>query len=392
MTLVTPVYSASDPAHPLVCGFRHASGTILYNADVTLTSVTLGGSSGSADPTPFTVGMAFDPLDGSGSYPADALVSDPLSAAGSASYWVAGAGPDHVGTLNTCTEECTFTPIVEINDTARAAAGTCAEYANVEWCPDFIETDARRRIPLSSTCEAGSGTFSLVPMKTYNKDGDSSITAIFRPVMTTGSGRLTAAAWITQARAVQAEGQSIAVIKANRDYHIGSTDMLDNPSLVSRAVPSTVTSFPLSSVAGNAPFIVQEAPRTMPLDLQVALTWTCGSYQSNEERNTDPGFTFRLSDVGCSVAWPQVFTMRVYPALAPTRVEFSLYGSMTDVHTAPITMVGNERRFRLQEGDLSLAGALLSWGGSGAVVRMDSVTWAGASLCTGGTYTLPAEE
>lgn len=144
MDRIRTVRSAIDPMHPPVCGFLHDPGPVMFDTDVHLRVVALRGEEGEAVPASGRIAVVFDPLAGTDVYPSDALVSLPLTVSGDASYWVTVAAGDQLGTLDTCTEDCSFTPIVEIDDPARAAAGACADYANLQWCPDFVLTGALR--------------------------------------------------------------------------------------------------------------------------------------------------------------------------------------------------------------------------------------------------------
>jgi hypothetical protein len=224
-----------------------------------------------------------------------------------------------------------------------------------------------------------------------DKDHDGSYTMIQRAVQTSGTGTLTNAAWITYAKATQAQGQALRAIRVNRPYRIGADDLLETPSLVSVGVPTAGMSYPVGMLSGAAPFVVQEAPGTTPASFSATLSWTCGTPTPAETVLAEPGFTFTLPSLGCPLTWPQKFVVRPEPVLAPTELVFSIYGAMTDQVAVPLQVVGQSRTFDYTYGDVHLAGELLAWGSNGATLRLDNIAFRGVSACQAGTYNLPPE-
>lgn len=328
----------------------------------------------------------------------DPLTLD-LTPGGTDGAWSAGFQDSlgNMGSIDALLLDQGFHPDVEVLDSSRAAStsaslGECDAYSPDLWlCVDVEHNEGSRRVPVESDCAAGSGTFQLVPRELADHDGDGALAGVYRAIQKSGSGVLTDAAWIQSASVVSSPGGTVRVIRANRPFHFGADDALVDASIVSRKVTTTGATFLSGDVSGGAPWVVSELPGSTQANFEVSLTWTCGSYTAAEEVTPEQGYTLTVAQLGCAASWPQKFVVRPVPTLAPTALQITTYGSIGTPVYFPLTSVNGERRFAGHAYPVDVSGALLSWSANGATVRLDSVSFGGASACSTGTYTLSPE-
>ncbi len=256
---------------------------------------------------------------------------------------------------------------------------------------DWTNNSAGRKVPASAECLSGSGSFFLAPVDLYDQDGDGSFAAVHRPIMLSGSGTLTNAAWITSIELTDPLPVGLRVIRANHPFTFDDGDHLNAPGVVGIALSGSQQQFATGVISGLPAFVADEVPATADMDAQVDMTWQCSSTTPLEEVFLDAGYTFSLGDIGCSTSPVQKFTIRPVPALAPKYLAVELYGDIWSRQIAYLRLHGNEQRFNVRRGPLHVKGALLSMGPNGAQLRLDQIEWNGSSVCSTGTYTLPVE-
>ena len=385
-----------------VCTFAHAGslGTAYDLSDKELVGLQVKGLDSSPLPS-YDVRVVVDLCDPSFNdscdYPNEYnLYSDDLSAASASGGWLAD-GSGKLGNLNSKPRELRDSTHVEIRDTTRAAAApnTCGYYtsdsdAEVQACFDWSYT-SRRMAPVNSTCSAGSGEFQLVPRRRVNKDNDSSSSLSLVPVQISGSGTMTSAAWINQIHIVEDQGATLRVVKLNKSYAFSSSDHLVAP-LDTVALMSSTTTFANGVLTGGAPFVVEEVPNSTTNDFRVDMTWTCDTLGDTEVVSPPQGYTFSLSDLGCYGSWPQKITIRPVPYGDAQSMQVELYGMVWGDLNPKLVENDGERDFSFSRSGLQVSGALLSYDGQGASIRLDSASYLGVNLCSTGTYSINPEE
>lgn len=312
-----------------------------------------------------------------------AMVAIDPPASGTTRRWSAPAGEIEMGAIIRAGEEAT-TP------------GYCfAKYDETEVCiteSDFVNAD--RRVPISTTCSAGSGSFRLLPVHTKDRDHDGAKTIIFRALQKSGTGSLTAAAWITAITPTQTRGRPLRAIKAGASYRLSTSDALQNPTLVSSPLSLTsTTQFNAGIIGGNVPFVSEEVPTNTYLDWTVDLTWECAAPNEFEDVAPPQGYTFSLATLGCPGGYPQKFVLRPNAANSPTWMSIALYGAVSDPDWVPLTGTNDGYAFTWSKAGLVVEGRIISLNAqTGAEVAIDSVTWGSAAVCDADTYTFPPEE
>jgi hypothetical protein len=324
----------------------------------------------------------------------DSLHSDSVQASQvGAGDWTASGGT--TGEEAVCTPDCDYSFVVEIRDEYTAADNECAvRYPpDVEVCVDWFNASSRRRVQSDTSCSDGSGRFRLVPAWARNRDLDGNKSVVWRPIMISGTGTMTAAAWITSATPVVDQGLDLRIIKSGQDFAFDTNDQLLDPVAMSVLLPGNGASFQPGVLGGLAPFVITEAPSSTSADLQVDLSWTCAA--AGQDAVTPPqGYVFYLPDIGCNLPIPQKFVIRPVTSDPTARDHMTVeyYGLDADRVYLPLTASqAGGYRFRIDRHGLEVKGRLVSASvQNGAVLDIDSVSITGTSMCTPGTYTIPA--
>jgi hypothetical protein len=358
-------------------------------------SFSIKGSGASAFPGTYPVRLVQGLwISGSPGYPSeDNLASADDVAVGGSGYWTADFDASETGSIQ-AGSGTNWKPIVNIQDTARADADSCLDYQTVHFCPVLVDTTARRMIPPNSTCAAGSGTFKLLPRRLIDHDEDGSMAVVFDPIMMSGTGEMTGAAWIRSARMVSGGGLGMRVLKTNRPFVVDALDQLTDAAVISRAVTGTTTTFLSGVISGVPPFFMPDTSGTQPMNPKVELAWDCSMPLPADEFNAALGFSFDLGDLGCGSQWTQRFTARPVPTLAPDKLVLEPYGAAANHRTLALEpAVGGGYKFNQIVGGLLMKGRVNSFDANqGMSVTIDKVQYAGASMCTPGTYLLQPED
>ncbi len=297
-----------------------------------------------------------------------------------------------IGNLNTCFPDCEWERlVVETQDEARAEDDDCADYVpTLEVCLHYTERSANRSAPMKSSCVPGHGSFTLVPRRILNKDGDSDFSVILSPMQILGTGRLTGAAWITSIDLVMDGEQTLRVLKPNVLFQFDSRDQLVDKTLNS-IVLSETNHWPEGVISGGAPIVGEELPGETQAGFFADLAWTCGTVSLEEERHPSQGYIVDSEALGCFNPIKQLFTVRPVPSLAPTKLIWERYGHVEDRETTPLTSELVGHFFDVRLGDFRLRGHLSTYDAKGATLVIDEASSHGVAFCAPGRYFLPAE-
>lgn len=361
----------------------------------TLTSVSVAGVNNSPVPGG-DVRLIGQTDDGSPQYP-DA--NNLRTANGESATANTGIGWDFdtsfLGNMNSCYPTCDWVEVVlEIQDQTRADSATCSDYIptvpSVEVCMEWEYATAARSAPINSQCEAGSGTFRLIPRKFIDNDGDDNWSAIMIPVQTSGTGKLTGHAWITSATINEDQGQTLRILKPVPGFRFASNDQLVTPNAVSLPLNATNTWIP-GVISGNAPVVGIEMPKATTAEFEVDLAWECGTLAIPQERTPPQGYIVDPDAIGCIGDMPQQFTIRPVPALAPTKLIVERYGYSDERHAVDLSSSNGSYTFNHKRGEFHFKGSLSSLTANGATLDLTKAEVDGTTLCTSGTYNLLPE-
>lgn len=309
------------------------------------------------------------------------------------------AANSDMNTFDDCGVECTGSGC----DAGCLETGACNGQYNAEFdvvpgtgCDRYADTQldltvgtaaASEKYAAEAECAAGTGAFQLVPIWKYDRDQDGLVTAVYLPVMTSGTGTMTPRAWVTAATLNSAPaGATVRLVDDDTSFVIGTNDHpVGGTGSGFRAVTGSHT-YATGLVSGTPYVLVEEADPDDVLDGSLNLTWTC---QSGGTAQTDAqGWQFRLSDIGCS-GLAQKLTLRY--KTGPGRVELEMYGHRGYQIVEPTTTTTSGQAFIFDRWGLELDATLLSYSANTATVRIDQLDVNGTSACSPGTYTFNAE-
>lgn len=348
-------------------------------------------------------------------YASDTYRSDPLYAEPFGSYcWKARAESGELGNLESCItddvdESCSLDyVVVEIEDEEAAEAGECSKYTlggSLYVCMEgksplemWATVPNSQGVDLDAQCVPGSGEFALVPMNTVNLDGDRYATSLLRPIMVSGDGVLTATARLLSVRVDSSPGGSVKMQRGHREnWRVGVDDKLSAPHEGVVVVGPRAVSLTDGDVLGSTYFVLEEFPIDREPLVRMRLEWECRPATLSQlaaETQAPAGTSYHASlrDLGCIGGWDQRLSLAVEGSGSGRSLLVAVYG-MPDLQVrSRLTSVGGVDRFDASRGGIRVSGAVLP-GGSGAslIVRLDSVTYKGLTLCSPGTYRLTRE-
>jgi hypothetical protein len=290
-----------------------------------------------------------------------------------------------VGALACQNGTCSGTYTVEID---RAPADqSCKDYTPVSLCFGVENGLARRRVTTASDCAAGSGSFHLVPVEARDQDRDGIRTSTFLPLMTSGAGTMTNAAWITSTQVTEDRNYTLRMIRSNQDFSYDASDALVSPSTVSVTLSQTTQSWADGDLSGNAPVVVEGIPPGGTPSLKLELSWNCSAGSATWTPVTPAGTGYRLDLGAAGCGATQRLTLRKLAG----RIEWSWYGDPNLNRVTTTTAVTGGEDFAWGEGPLEIEGTWVSDDGQQATVELDSVTLYDLPVCAPGTYLLPLE-
>lgn len=260
----------------------------------------------------------------------------------------------------------------------------CSDFNDGKIVNSLRESYGFRVVDEDHTCTAGSGTFTLLPVVVMDRDGDGAVSVTFLPAQLDGTGTLTMNAWITGITVNEDAGNDLRLLDPGVSFSRGYNDLISGLSSMSTLVSGTHT-FSTGEHSGFAPFVVEEMDKGDIGDLEVELTWTCGSGATAQARPS--GYVVDLESMDCGVE--QDLVMRVLNS--PNRVQWELYGAANYSKVVGTVNAVDGREFTLQRGDLYVKGTVRDWDATEAEVRFDAISYDGVDLCETGTYTFPAE-
>lgn len=260
----------------------------------------------------------------------------------------------------------------------------CSDYNDGKIENELIYITAIRSTDSDHACSAGSGTFTLMPVGRADRDGDGSETVVFLPFLTDGDTGLTANAWISSLTVVEDEGYDLYLADPAFTFSIGSSDTITGLSSNATLVSNT-HSFSSGTHAGYAPFVIEEMDPADMADLEVDMSWTCGSGATS--LSWSGGYVMDLDAMSCGV--DQELILRVFDS--PNRIRWEVKGTGQWGFVTPTINGMGGREFDLVQGKLRVTGTLTSWDSTEAEVDFDTIEYDSADLCTEGSYTLPAE-
>ncbi|MCP3977990.1 MAG: hypothetical protein GY716_01490 [bacterium] len=322
---------------------------------------------------------------GNGAYPSELNhASGDALATGATGMWLAEPDP---GSINNCSPDCDWWDvIVEIQDPLRPEADLCDDYVpEVEVCFAWAYTSAERDTTADSACVPGSGRFQLLPWNVINNDGDSSRSVILKPIQVGGTGAMTGSAWIEDIDVIEAQGQTLRVIRSGETFRFAANDVLVDPLQVSHPASAPL---PPNTVGGGAPFVLSEIPETTNSLFLADMTWNCAAPQPEDVVMPTPGYLLGLSEPACAAAWPQKLILRPRPFANPVTLDVEPYGQPRDRVRLALTESPDGKSFRFSRGDLVIEGVLVSHNLSGATIRLDKVDFLGQPLCTPDVFDL----
>lgn len=282
-----------------------------------------------------------------------------------------------------------------IPDLDRPSLGTCSDYLTptpyvclegespFEYYPRVRAGKPARRQE-NGTCKPGSGTFILVPVKSFNLNHDPVITRILRPILVEGTGQLTAAAEIT--RISPRSTEELAVVRGRPAVVEVAFDDQVQPirgDLVRAAGPWT--SFIDGGVPGDTPFIVTQRGNAGPILSDVE--WECPAW-STGSRPRRPVYTATIAELGCGTLEMDqgLALMPRTDRLGQRFLGVSLYGQTFDERTVRLAGPPGAESFELTVRGITVEGALLSERSAALLLRIDRVTYGGEDWCTPGEY------
>ena len=125
----------------------------------------------------------------------------------------------------------------------------------------------------------------------------------------------------------------------------------------------------------------------------VELEWSCPPAERQGEGPAEAAAVrdaFRLSDIGCPVDWPQLFTLGIDDAAADSSIWIATWGSPEARKGSPLLKgPGGYRGFRFTQGGLVVAGRVVSRDARHATLALDEVSWRGVGVCDPGVYGVP---
>lgn len=390
-----------------ICKFYNDDGVSLDGKE--LTGLFVAGTEGTAFPDGLPV-QVFGDEDGvsiSNSYPLDPhYTSGELTAevADTGGWRASATDTGDLGTLTSCGTSCNWEWLVtQIADPDRAANGTCYEYRvpHLYVClqghspaPYWPVVRVAAETSSSATCRPGSGRFRLLRTRKMNLDQDLDQTYVLRPIQLSGSGTLTADARITLVTPLEEWGDSLQVLRGDgARAEIGFDDRAYALSGGVTTVRTPWSSFVDGDLPGGTMFVLQERTGASVAPVDVDLEWSCSPRFADMERELPQGYSFTLSDLGCSVDIAQRFTFRV-GGVAPRRwLRVELYGVPEVGRTILLSGVPGSERFATDIGSLHVEGRLSSESKrTGAGVALDSVSYRGVSVCEPGAHVVGIEQ
>lgn len=373
----------------------------------TVTSLRVLGLDGTPEPTGYDIQVhgdendtnPFDSWPVASNYYTNLLSSTSLSDGS----WEAPADSTDINNIASC-GACDYDIMaVEIYDTSRVAPDECWEYLlpGLYVCfegPSSEKTPApvraKSRVPINSSCVAGSGRFQLAKTRWANRDEDGNETLVFRPIQISGTGAMTAAARITRLSSVNDWGGALKIIRGNNSVAIiDENDMLQAVVGQVATVTTTELVFMGDSVRGGTPFVLEEHQETvLDPNIQVDMEWTCSPPLPIEEAILEQGYTISFAEMGCLGNWNQKMTLRPSGSGLVRQMSIEAYGFTDFRRKIPLVTQGNQSHFYALERGFEVEGDIISESPvTGMVVSLTKADFLGTPLCQLGQYTLPIE-
>lgn len=205
------------------------------------------------------------------------------------------------------------------------------------------------------------------------------------PMQLSGTGVMTRRAWVTNISPVNLpSGVTLRAITATDKFHVNRRDQLMSPSTTSLTISGSTT-LSTGALRGDPIFVAENVSIEDAAAMTVDMSWTCGASVQTVPKSR--GYVFRPADIGCTGI--QKLVLR-YDS-SPNRVTLEQYGDPSIAVVEPTTTTSLGQAITFERGSLALDATLISHTTNAAVLKIDSLSWNGAALCTAGTYTLPAE-
>lgn len=251
-------------------------------------------------------------------------------------------------------------------------------------------------------CTAGTGRFNLVPAFYQDGDLDGNYGVMWKPLMDTGRGMMTADAIVKSIKIIDDHDVPIVVIHDGEKFYFDTDDTLVVGVRATTIVSDVrrVTKFGGAPVTGSSSFASETFPGTDALDLQADMTWSCplaarvgtSSTPAPDPNKLAQGYTFAAKDIGCG-AMKQKITIRPVPSAGyPIYVQVEQYGNPALHLTVPMHNNDGLSWFDKSYRGVTIKGYMEDHTPTeGADVTITELTFLGKDICTTGDFVFPKE-
>lgn len=245
---------------------------------------------------------------------------------------------------------------------------------------------AYRIVPSDAECRRGSGEFLLVPRHVFSDSLPTTRTVDSNLFQVSGSGALTASAWITEFQILtQPLGssyfRSVGLTRDEPRRLVGLAQPIAGGQAYNQA----------GVVGGDSDYWSVGVPENAPLEVRARVAWECEDPLAAEIAPMPRGYLLSMTGMGCGGDWPQQLVARPFDGSAGRSfLALSRYGFATPDVIVKVIRQGPLRFFDLP-GDLaSLAGGRMYGTGEGAVFGFDAIYWRDRLACVGKDVAVPA--
>jgi hypothetical protein len=305
--------------------------------------------------------------------------------------WIAYGDAVIAEGLNACNPDCAWEDIyLEIRDPTMALLDDCEAYLQDTWvCFEREPADLAGESTADAACAAGSGRFVLVPSHRSDYDGDGLATRVLAPVMISGQGTLTGAAWIEQISVVvpPATGSLRVVHGQVGGLRIGADDRVANRASEVTTLTSGATTFG-ETVSGTSPFVQERyVPLSGPFPT-VDLEWTCGTLPEDRVLPAPTGFVLALDDLECSASATQKLILRIGMQSGEPAASVELYGAPRSRIRVPAEAVQGGVKVTYQRQGVDVEAIVRPSGPQGPTLDVQYVRYQGVDVCEAGVVPL----
>jgi hypothetical protein len=305
--------------------------------------------------------------------------------------WFASGDAAESAGLSACTPDCVWEDIyLEIRDPVRALAGDCYDYIHETWvCFELEWADATGESTEDADCVAGSGRFLLAPLRRFDHDADGLATRVLAPVMVSGTGALTGAAWIQHVSVVAPPSTgALKVVHAQLNgLQFGPDDRITNAASAVTSLTAEGITFN-ETVSGTAPFVHERYVPSNDLLPMVDLQWTCHTLPADQVLPAPTGFAVTLASLGCFGDPAQKIILRAGMQAGEPMASVELYGAPRTRVRIPAVAVQGGLQLTYQRGGADIQAILRPNGPQGPTLDVQHAQFMGADVCDAGVVSL----